>query len=107
MGEPHWHTSHAEALLGRGAFERVLASVHSAPAAGGGFTEVSARLIERFDAFEILAHIDYPVRYWPADAQPYDPYDCTARCWPGGARRAARPSSSPVLFLFVGFGDCL
>ncbi|MEX5709445.1 hypothetical protein AB1484_14290, partial [Parafrankia sp. FMc6] len=29
LGEPHWHTSHAEALLGRGAFERVLASVHA------------------------------------------------------------------------------
>ncbi|SQD97304.1 MULTISPECIES: PHP domain-containing protein [unclassified Parafrankia] len=133
LGEPHWHTSHAEALLGRGAFERVLASVHSAPAAGGGgFTEVSARykdqppdrvvrsyltetvrLIERFDAFEILAHIDYPVRYWPADAQPYDPYDFEEEY-----RHVLRvlATAGKVLevntrvlqrFLFVGFGDCL
>jgi histidinol-phosphatase (PHP family) len=95
LGEPHWHASHAERLLGLGGFERVLASVHSTPAAAGpGFTEISARyrdqspdqvvrlylaetvrLIEEFDAFEILAHIDYPVRYWPADAKRYDPVD--------------------------------
>ncbi|WP_331747070.1 PHP domain-containing protein [Streptomyces sp. NBC_00853] len=95
LSEPHWHASRVERLLGSGGFERVLASVHSAPTAdGSGFTEVSARyddqlpaevvraylaetvrLIEQFDAFEILAHIDYPVRYWPADRKPYDPYD--------------------------------
>ncbi|TQF07020.1 PHP domain-containing protein [Kitasatospora acidiphila] len=95
LSEPHWHTSRAGALLGVGGFERVLASVHSAPAIdGSGFTEVSTRyddqppadvvraylaetvrLIEQFDAFEVLAHIDYPVRYWPADAKPYDPFD--------------------------------
>ena len=27
----------------------------------------------RLDAFAVLAHIDYPVRYWPADAGQYDP----------------------------------
>jgi histidinol-phosphatase (PHP family) len=26
----------------------------------------TVRLIEQFPRFEILAHIDYPVRYWPA-----------------------------------------
>jgi len=81
------------------------------------------RLIEQFEAFDILAHIDYPIRSWAADAKPYDPHDfedeyrhvlrclatadktlevntraahCTARCWRGGASRAARPSPSPV-----------
>lgn len=73
----------------------MLASVHSAPlATGAGFTEVSARyddqkpeqvvrdylfetarLIEQFDGFDVLAHIDYPVRYWPAGARPYRPGD--------------------------------
>jgi histidinol-phosphatase (PHP family) len=71
--------------------DRVLASVHSARA-GSGFTEVSgcfraqppaqvlraylaeaSALVSRFDAFEVLAHIDYPVRRWPKDARPHDP----------------------------------
>jgi histidinol-phosphatase (PHP family) len=95
LSEPHWHASRVQALLEAGDFERVLASMHSAPAANGsGFTEVSSRygdqppaevvrtylvetvrLIEQFEAFEVLAHIDYPVRYWPAGGKPYDPYD--------------------------------
>ncbi|MFI8891936.1 PHP domain-containing protein [Streptomyces paradoxus] len=95
LSEPHWHAARVQALLEAGDFERVLASVHSAPTAdGSGFTEVSSRygdqppaevvraylvetvrLIEQFEAFEVLAHIDYPVRYWPASEKPYDPYD--------------------------------
>lgn len=93
LSEPHWHADRTTSLLQTGGFERVLASVHSARlATGSGFTEVSARyhdqspgqvvrdyltetmrLVEQFDDFEILAHIDYPVRYWPADARPYRP----------------------------------
>ncbi|MER5636560.1 PHP domain-containing protein [Kitasatospora sp. NPDC002227] len=95
LSEPHWHRARATGLLAAGDFERVLASVHSAPAAaGGGFAEVTDRyadqppvevvraylaetaaLIEKFDSFEVLAHIDYPVRHWPTGGQPYDPYD--------------------------------
>ena len=96
LSEPHWYPAQAAELLESDRFERVLASVHSAPTADGfGFTEVSdryddqapgdvvraylaetERLIEQFPRFEILAHIDYPVRYWPPGAkQPYDPHD--------------------------------
>lgn len=95
LSEPHWYPAQAVDLLESARLERILASVHSAPAAdGAGFTEVcdhydgrapaevvraylaeTARLIEQFPRFEILAHIDYPVRYWPADAKPYDPRD--------------------------------
>ena len=95
LSEPHWHADGSTSLLQQGGFERVLASVHSARLpSGSGFTEVSAsyddqspghvvrdylvetmRLIEQFDNFEILAHIDYPVRYWPAEAGPYTPDD--------------------------------
>jgi histidinol-phosphatase (PHP family) len=93
LGEPHWHSDRVAALLRAGGFDRVLASVHSAPT-GAGFTELSdgfrgqdparvlraylaetTALITRFDAFEVLAHIDYPVRYWPDDARPHDPED--------------------------------
>jgi histidinol-phosphatase (PHP family) len=91
LSEPHWHSGRAAALLRDGGFDRVLAAVHSGPA-GTGFTEISgcfrdrapaqvlrgylaetAALIGQFDAFEVLAHIDYPVRRWPQDARPCDP----------------------------------
>jgi histidinol-phosphatase (PHP family) len=95
LSEPHWYPAQTADLLETGRLERVLASVHSAPTADGcGFTEVSdryddrapaevvraylaetVRLIEQFPRFEVLAHIDYPVRYWPAGAKPYDPHD--------------------------------
>jgi histidinol-phosphatase (PHP family) len=95
LSEPHWYPAQATDLLAGGRLERVLASVHSAPSADGlGFTEVSdryadqspgevvraylaetERLIEQFPRFEILAHIDYPIRSWPAQAQPFDPHD--------------------------------
>ena len=32
------------------------------------------RLLAGFDAFTVLAHIDYPVRYWPAHAGRFDSY---------------------------------
>ena len=92
LSEPHRHEEPVRDVLSRGRFERVLASVHSAPdEAVGGFVEYSARyldlrpadvvrhylaetvrLIEGFDGFEVLAHIDYPVRYWPTDGPAYD-----------------------------------
>lgn len=92
LSEPHWYRHRASRLLALGEFDRVLASVHSA-ADGAGFDEVSGvyrlrppaavvreylaetlRMIEQFDDFEVLAHIDYPVRSWPADAAPYEPH---------------------------------
>ncbi|WP_218108904.1 PHP domain-containing protein [Streptomyces agglomeratus] len=90
LSEPHWHADRASQLLALGDFDRVLASVHSV-AVDDGLTEVSGayrhrppaevvreylaetiRMIEQFDAFEVLAHIDYPVRHWPTDAAPYE-----------------------------------
>jgi len=32
-----------------------------------------ARLVAGSDVFSVLAHIDYPVRYWPAEAGPFAP----------------------------------
>lgn len=95
LSEPHWYPVQAADLLENAGLTRVLASVHSAPTADGlSFTEVTERyedqtpgevvcaylaeierLIERFPRFEILAHIDYPVRTWPATGKPYDPHD--------------------------------
>jgi len=91
LGEPHWHAAAVTALLGAGQFDRVLGSLHCLPA-GGRFSEMASlfrqrpaagvvreylaeipRLIEGSDAFSVLAHIDYPLRYWPAEAGPFDP----------------------------------
>lgn len=93
LSEPHWHLSRTAALLGDGGFDRVLAAVHSAPAEAGfdavparirhqdpaqvlrGYLAETADLITQFGGFDVLAHIDYPVRYWPRDAKPHDPHD--------------------------------
>lgn len=92
LGEPHRHGDAAARLLATGAFERVLGSLHCLPT-GERFDEppnlyrhrpaaevVRAYLTEipsvitNSDAFAVLAHIDYPVRYWPAKAGPFDPH---------------------------------
>ena len=86
LGEPHRYPQEASALLSAG-FERVLASVHCVDwrgsptdASESGFLsasnvdrvfrlylkEVFALLTSDQD-FEVLAHLDYPKRYWPAD----------------------------------------
>jgi histidinol-phosphatase (PHP family) len=84
MGEPHRYPTQAHALLVVG-FERVLGSVHciewrerTADASERGFltpedagemfrvylADVLA-LVESEMPFEVLAHLDYPKRYWP------------------------------------------
>jgi histidinol-phosphatase (PHP family) len=91
LGEPHWHSDAAARLLHAGQFDRVLGSLHCLPA-GAQFSEMGnlyahrpapdvmreylaelPRLIEGSEAFTVLAHIDYAVRYWPAAAGPFDP----------------------------------
>lgn len=92
LGEPHWHPEEVAKLLGSGAFERVLGSLHCLPFETGyaeppnHFRTRSAadvmrdylgeipRLVAASDAFGVLAHIDYAVRYWPDAAGPFDAY---------------------------------
>jgi histidinol-phosphatase (PHP family) len=93
LGEAHWHEDLAAKLLQAGQFERVLGSLHSLPfheqflemppayqqrpaadVVRDYLAEV-ARLVEGSKAFSVLAHIDYPVRYWPEAAGPFDPSD--------------------------------
>jgi histidinol-phosphatase (PHP family) len=84
LGEPHWHREQMGELLATGAFTRVLASVHSAVIDGryidvcqrfeqqsphvvyADYLAEVERLVTSYDGFEVLAHIDYPLRYWPA-----------------------------------------
>lgn len=95
ISEPHWHRDEVTALIATGEFERLLASQHSGPLlSGAGMMEFSALYLDRTprevvdlylaqildlvtqsDHFEVLAHIDYPVRYWPSDGPEFDPRD--------------------------------
>lgn len=88
-GEPHLFAASAGAVLRAGRFDRVLGSLHTLVRDGKlvnassmfaylepaevmrrYFAEV-LRLLEGSGVFEILAHLDYPRRHWPAHAGPY------------------------------------
>ena len=98
LGEPHWFPKEAEAILAAGPIDQVLGSVHSIHLEGGTldasqfrrrdgidfpaavheyFREVLA-LVESGQPFEVLAHLDYPKRYWPDGAAPYREKDYEA-----------------------------
>jgi histidinol-phosphatase (PHP family) len=93
LGEPHWHEPFVAKVLAAGEFDRVLGSLHCLPIGHEQYAEPPnlfrrrpatevvrdylaelPRLIQGFDAFAVLAHIDYPTRYWPTAAGPFDPY---------------------------------
>ncbi|MDQ6791936.1 MAG: histidinol-phosphatase HisJ family protein [Candidatus Dormibacteraeota bacterium] len=91
MGEPHRYPVEAAAVLASGGFDRILGSVHCTPwndrlmdgsqldrlppgeAPGflrAYFTEALA-LVQSVQPFQVLAHLDYPKRYWPHAELPY------------------------------------
>ena len=88
-GEPHLFAGSVDAVLAAGSFDRVLGSLHALAWEGRQvnssslfrilapaevmrryLAEVTA-LVKGSGAFEILAHLDYPRRHWPAGAGPY------------------------------------
>jgi histidinol-phosphatase (PHP family) len=91
LGEPHRYSAEAAAILAAGRLERVLGSVHCLPWQGElvdastpglltaehaadqfrSYLRETEALLESNQAFEVLAHVDYPKRYWPAEA-PYE-----------------------------------
>jgi histidinol-phosphatase (PHP family) len=91
LGEPHRHPRHVADLLAGARFDRVLASVHTLPDGAEASTvdamfgvckphEVVRRylgevlqLVERFDDFDVLAHIDYAARFWPEGGEGHRP----------------------------------
>jgi histidinol-phosphatase (PHP family) len=98
LGEPHWFPKEAEAILAAGPIDQVLGSVHSIHVDGGTvdasqfrsregidfpaavreyFAEVLL-LVESGQPFEVLAHLDYPKRYWREGAAPYREKDYEA-----------------------------
>jgi histidinol-phosphatase (PHP family) len=90
LGEPHWHEPQVKAVLSAGSFDRVLGSVHSlAPDQPWlldqhlyqrigpdelmtTYLAEALRLASSSAPFAVLAHIDYPLRYWPEAAGPFD-----------------------------------
>jgi histidinol-phosphatase (PHP family) len=95
LGEPHWFEDRSRALLRSAGFDRVLGSLHSLPLPDGpwlvdhlfwasapdgvtpdevvrSYLGEALRMIESCDLFEVLAHIDYPVRGWPPAVGRYD-----------------------------------
>lgn len=84
LSEAHWFPERTADLVKRGGFQRILASLHTGSLQGEEYSDISVslkhgdpaaayraylteavRLIEEYDGFEVLTHIDYPVRYWP------------------------------------------
>ena len=119
-GEPHLFGGSLAAILATGRFDRVLGSLHGlvhegrlveADALFGTvppdevmrryFTEL-VRLVEGSAAFEVLAHLDYPRRFWPADAPPYreadheDGYRAVLRALAGSGRVLEVNTRSPL-----------
>ena len=88
-GEPHLFSASAGAVVRGGGFDRVLGSLHAVPYQGrlvgadALFGSMSAddtmryyfaeliRLIEGSDLFQVLAHLDFPRRYWPKGPHRY------------------------------------
>jgi histidinol-phosphatase (PHP family) len=90
LGEPHWFPHRVSAVLGSGRLERVLGSVHCLKLDGdpvdmsqGALTADRApnlmreylgetlAMLDSGQPFEVLAHVDYPKRYWPHAELPF------------------------------------
>lgn len=88
-GEAHLFGASVARVLASGPFERVLGSLHAIPHEGRlvapdklfhtldapevmrRYLTEMVRMIKDSDVFEVLAHLDYPRRYWPPHAPPY------------------------------------
>lgn len=92
MGEPHRHVGQCAQVLATGRFDRVLGSLHTLPDRGTyaepwgiyphrdahdvvrEYLAAVASMMSTSGMFSVLAHIDYPVRFWPVEqAGPFDP----------------------------------
>ncbi|MGE3913528.1 MAG: PHP domain-containing protein, partial [Chloroflexota bacterium] len=91
ISEPHWHPGKVAQLVAGNRLERVLASMHSRRVEGGArlldfyfasesphevvrsYLEEILQMIEGSSVFQVLAHIDYPIRHWPRTGTAYQP----------------------------------
>ena len=90
LGEPHWFPHRTSAVLGAGRLDRVLGSVHClriadrptdmsqtalTPELMREYLKETLALVESGQPFEVLAHLDYPKRYWPHDELAFNEQD--------------------------------
>lgn len=93
LSEPHRHPDGVAALLGGADFDRVLGSVHAVHVDGEPefvddlfrrlppervlrhYLAEALRLARSSADFDVLAHVDFPVRSWPAGRAAYRPED--------------------------------
>ncbi len=91
VGQPHRHAGEIADLLAQGTFDRMIGSLHCIPdgdeyaepwelfphyPADAAFRQYLAeipRMVAESDVFDVLGHIDYPVRFWPEALGPFDP----------------------------------
>jgi histidinol-phosphatase (PHP family) len=120
VGESHLFAASAGAIVRSQPFDRVLGSLHAVPYQGklvaadalfGSmpdddvmryyFAEV-LRLIDGSDLFEVLAHLDFPRRYWPKGAHLYreddfeEEYRAVLRALAGSGRVLEINTKSPL-----------
>jgi histidinol-phosphatase (PHP family) len=116
LGEPHLHASTVGEVLARHPFERTLGSLHVIPTDDGRLVDAwtllpdatadqAAEHLRRYFAemlhlvgsdapFEVLAHLDFPRRFWPSGGGPY-------------AERAFEAEYRAVLRVLAGSGRVL
>ncbi|WBQ03145.1 PHP domain-containing protein [Kribbella sp. CA-293567] len=93
IGQPQLHGPELTKLLAQGTFDRLVGSLHClldgteyaepwelyprypADEVFRGFLREIPVMVDGSELFEVFAHIDYPIRSWPADARPFDPKD--------------------------------
>lgn len=95
LGEPHWFAEGSRQVLAGGHFQRVLGSLHSLEIDGAcwivdalfrhmpeSLTPADIvrlylgellRMVQASGAWEVLTHIDYPIRGWPAATTAFEP----------------------------------
>jgi histidinol-phosphatase (PHP family) len=93
LSEPQWHAGPAASLLRRGQFDVIICGQHTLPHGPGTWIELGEAylmhdraevvrryltellgLVEGWDDFAALAHVDYAMRYWPGgEAPPAEP----------------------------------
>jgi histidinol-phosphatase (PHP family) len=120
-GEPHLFATSASAIVSGARFDRILGSLHAVPCDGSlvpadgellrrmpaedamrlYFAEV-VRLVEGSDLFQVLAHLDFPRRYWPAGSSNYrerdfeEEYRAVLRALAGSGRVLEINTKSPL-----------
>lgn len=125
VGEAHLFAASARAVVAGHPFDRVLGSLHGVPC-GGRLSPLPTalrslpahqvtvdyfgellRLVEGSDLFEVLAHADFPRRYWPTghgpEAVPYrerdfeDQYRAVLRALAASGRVLEINTRSPLM----------